>query len=196
MPTAAWEQASRNKGDEVIHMKKLMPIYSYKDERSAVLTDKKFCIKLRDELSRSKGHFSDAVDWLYRANIEDRHFERLKDDFDILLDEIEVKHNIWDERIPQEFLEKIMEYDWDLMQKTWALENDLKSLIQDLYKATKQKIIDKESMDKIKISMDVINEKVDDITIMFKEREAAFDITKTGFRDSFQKIRERIRRSV
>jgi len=41
-----------------------------------------------------------------------------------------------------------------------------------------------------------VGQKVDDITRMFKERETAFEINSIGLRDTFERIRERIRRSV
>jgi len=195
MPTESWEEASRARGDGVIHMKKLIPYYSYADERAAVMTDRKFCSILRGELIRSKTLFSDAVDWMYKTNTNSRYFERLKDDFDILLDEIEIKQNRWDERIPVEFLEKIIGYDWDLIQKAWKLEKDLEILMECLQEVSRQKA-DSKTRSKVKISMDVVDEKVDDITRMFKERETAFEINRIGLRDTFERIRERIRRSV
>ena len=193
MGTSSWETASRTMGGEILKMKKLIPFYSYADQRIAVLTDKKFCSLLRSELVRSKTLFSDAVDWLYRAKLESIHLERQKDDFDILLDEVEVKPNRWDERIPQEFLEKVIDYDVRLIEKASGLEKDLALLIQKLqeYKKAGNK-----AAGDITISIDVVIEKVDDITAMFKEREAAFDINSLGLRDAFGRMRDRIRRSL
>lgn len=196
MVTYSWDEARRNRGDEILHMKKLIPFYSYATERRAILTDKRFCIVLKGELVKSKVHFSDAIDWLYKKEIDCRKFERTKDDFDILFDEIDIKPNKWDERIPREFLEKIMEFDWKLIQKSWMLEKDFSILLKFLQSKPKSKSLEEQNLKKIRISMDVINEKIDDITQIFKEREVAFDITRSAFRDIFNRLRDRISKSV
>jgi hypothetical protein len=194
MPTAAWDEAKRSKGDEVVHMKKLIPYYSYADERAAVMTDRRFCLLLRNELSGSKSLFHDAMDWFYKAKLEDMHLGRISDDLGILMDEVEIKNNKWDERIPREFLEKVMEYDWSLIQKSRALKDDLSVLINALHIVNEKS--DKKTLGDVNMSMDVVHQKVDDITKMFKEREAAFDITQLGFRDTFRIIKDKIRKSI
>ena len=196
MATSAWQHASRSMGGEIMKMKRIIPFYSYADERAAVLTDKKFCSVLRDELVKSKSLFSDALDWMYKSRLDSMYLERQKDDFDILLDEIEVKANKWDERIPTEFLEKIIGYDLALLDKAGKLQEDLKLLISALQELGKQKSPGKPAIDRVKISADVVIEKVDEITEKFKEREAAFDINMLGLRDTFDRIRKRIHGSV
>lgn len=196
MATTHWAFAKKNKGNEFNQMQKRIPFYSYADKRIAILTDKRFCVELRSELVRSKILFSDALDWVIKANIDDKQISRVKDEFDILLDEIEIKPNKWDERIPGEFLEKVMEYDWELVQKSIALFDDLDVLIKDLYKAVEERKIDKPMLSKLSIEMDVVNEKVDDIAIMFREREAAFEIRTLGYKDAFGRIKERIRKAI
>ncbi len=196
MVTSVWQSVSRSMGGEILKMKKMIPFYSYADERSAVLTDKKFCSILRDELVKSKSLFSDALDWMYKSRLESMYLERQKDDFDILLDEIEVKVNRWDERIPKEFLEKIIDYDVMLMEKAGRLQEDLRVLIAALQEIGRQNTPGKPAVDRIKISADVVIEKVDEITEKFKEREAAFDINMLGLRDTFERIRKKIRGAV
>ncbi|MCK4747127.1 MAG: hypothetical protein KAT15_08835 [Bacteroidales bacterium] len=195
MVTESWEQASKSRGGEIQHMKKLIPYYSYEDQSKAVMTDRKLCEVLRSDLIKSKVFFSDAVDWMYKNKTDSRHFERLKDDFDILLDEIEIKQNTWDERIPQEFLERVIVYDWNLMQKAWQLEQDLDILIKYLQKSV-EKSEEEKLPDKIRISIDVVHEKVDSITKMFKEREVAFEINNLSMRETFNRFRRKIRKSV
>ena len=91
-------------------------------------------------------------------------------------------------------MERVIVYDWDLLQKAWRLEKDLDVLIKYLQKAAKKS--DEELEDKIMISMDIVHEKVDIITKLFKERETAFQINNISMRETFNRIRNRIRKSV
>jgi hypothetical protein len=191
MVTESWEQAKKEASGEVRIMEKLFPNYSYFDEQKAIFTDKRVCSALKQELSRAKVLLIDVLKLSPGVDVRLTDImERYKDDLDILIDEIDMKVYRWDEKIPQEWLQRIIEYDADLLEKTRNLQNDLQMLWDDLKKSKKGK------SPNLDIEADVVKQKINSIARGFHERAEVFDIRKSAFLLAFDFLKNRIRTRI
>jgi hypothetical protein len=192
MVTESWERVKSNVSGELRRMEKLFPNYSYFDEQRAIFTDKRVCSTVKQELNSAKVLLFDVIGLSskLRLSITD-HLERHKDDLDILLDEIDMKAYKWDERIPEEWLQKIVEYDIALIEKAENLQKDI-TMLWDELKKTKEGV----TSSGMKIKADVIKQKINTIARMFQERSEIFDIRQSVFNQTFDRIKQNIARRI
>lgn len=179
-------------------LESILKFYSYSTEANAARTEETLKGLLVAKLRESKQHIMDLIQFVYQIQ-EDKAFdsilEPLRDEIDILGDEVKVSYVRWQE-LPERFWELVIAHDLTLVDSTTNLSElaeELGKLISGYKKAGNMKVFDRNS-----IGNDVSNMQslLDGIRHAFKEREAILGLEESDLSQDFEAIRKRIEESI
>lgn len=188
----AWEDARSAQLTRAKAVEKNIPGYSYSDKTQASRSHERLKLFIAEKLSKSKNRIRDLLSFLYQLQQEaiGGKFKVLEDDIDIFSDEVKVSPFKW-KRMSVRFYEHLIERDYFLIKGVKRLNHFLKKLSQEVvsYKQVDDKEFD---LDMIKEAREGARKQLRELIILFKEREALFEVEGRDLEEVFQEVREEI----
>jgi len=189
----AWENARSAHLTAVKEMERIIPGYGYGDGPQAQITDEKLCAHLVQALRKAKSRLFDIISFIFESHVEkvlDTEFHKLRDEIDVLSDEIKVHKLKW-QPLNRDFLEIIIKHDMSLIHGVAKLNNMLNNITTLItgYRRINHKVFDTERITKV---LGQVKEQVKVLVRTYKEREAVFNIQKEDLEDAYERIRKEV----
>jgi len=194
----SWKKVSGEMFSQIQALKKAVKDYSYKDKPSSLVTDEKLCGSFLKSLSRAKKSLFSISDICFSLHVGEEFIpltEVMRDEVDILSDEIKIRHCEWGSQMP-EFLKKIIRHDLALFKGLEKLNKNLRIIDRGIVKEAKKNKNKPEFWKRVKKVLLQVRKQVRDLAILFKEREALCNIHPITLERTFKKIQEEIRWKV
>ena len=174
--SSAWKDVKTKLWARVKEIEKDIPSYDYSEVHHMTATDDKVKDLVVDELRKSKKLLFNILETAYEQQKEglttDLH--KIRDDLDIFLDEVKVKHEVrWPQKIPEEFLEKIVAHDSEILRAIPRLNGELEDIEKHMLGMEKpgSNLFDREQLDKLNGKTLSVKNHASEIVRLFKERE-------------------------
>src|SRR4030067_1951439 len=110
MAESSWKEVKTKMWARIKEIEKLIPSYDYSEKHSMMATDEKMTDIIHQELRTSKKLLFNILEGAYEQQKEGltNDLQKIRDEVDVFLDGVKIKHVKWPETIPEEFLEKIV----------------------------------------------------------------------------------------
>jgi len=189
--TTAWALASGKKRLALKELKRLIPSYDYSSKGDAGMTNDRFCKFMLEKLRRSKAVLFNIINTCYELHIDNdlKDFNKIRDELDIFLDEIKVLYIEWNEKTSQKWLEKIISHDLNLIKDSRKLAENLEAVFKEIIRAKKR---DDKFWKQVSKKATFIEEQLDGMVRMFKEREALCKLKPLSLEKVFKSARKEI----
>jgi len=173
-------------------LKKLIPGYDYSAEETAHRTDETFCSLMVENLKLSKKTMFNILETAFELHRELllKDFEGLRDEIGVFSDEIRARAFKWDSEKSQKWLERMVDYDYRILTMLGNLIKGIQGLHKELLSSGKG-VRELRTLDEHTGSL---KENLDEIVILFKERDAVCNIREASLEKSFDSMRSRIRK--
>jgi len=200
----SWEQISGDAFRQLGVLKQLVKGYSYETTETSLRTDEKLCTFITISLSSAKKLLYNISDLLFSLHLGEGLLDPiadLRDQVDILSDEIQVRHCMWKD-IPPEYLLKIIKHDFALTEKVKRLNMTIEILFNGILNETKKSRgnrshrITPAFWHSVEQSMTVIQSEIRELAILFMEREVMCNIRPITLDRTFQELQKEIRRRL
>ena len=195
-----WKEARQKKASMVRFIEKLIPVYDYSEDSRAEVTDEKFCELLTDIIREMKGILFNIINTGFESHKQflEKDFEKIRDELDIFSDEIKARHFEWDRGISQEWIEKVISYDFEIIRTTEKMRHYLNELFTRFVNAEKpgSRNFSEDKWREMKKTADLLYDMAENLAVLFKERDAAANIKQGTFQKTFDSIRKRMRKGL
>lgn len=179
-------------------LEKIIPDYSYADEAKALITDEHLCGHLVAELREIKDKLFAIIDVAFEKHPQlSREFRQMRDDVDIFSDEIKVHHPSF-RQVPDEFLERIVRHDKDLVDDVQGLMKQLHTIYQTMLGYTPVTVhrdiavYDTSFSKEIRRSKEEAKRQLVKMVIHFKEREILCNIKRISLEKTYQRLKNEL----
>ena len=183
MTESAWNETKTKMWARVKEIEKLIPSYEYSSPHHVSHTDDKVKDLILSELRSSKKLLFNILETAFEQQKEGmaKDIHKIRDDIDIFLDEVKIRHPIkWPESIPQEFLEKIVVHDSEIVREIPKLNSRLEEIGKMLLDIEKERPgavpYDREQSARLHANVSEIKKLVDELVRLFKEREMLINL--------------------
>lgn len=195
-----WERVNKKMGIDIKAVGKLIRDYDYSTEDRAEATDVRICSFMIEEIRKAKDKLFHIIQTSYELHEEslNRYFQGLRDDLDIFSDEIKVRHFEWSRDISDEWLERLIKHDRELVNQTHKLNQELEGVYQvlmDVIKLYPEKTNPGE-LKQIRKMIKVLEKAIDKIVLTFKEREVICNIKPLALEKTYQQMQDYYRRLI
>ena len=190
-----WARAAGKRAQAIRELERLIPFYEYSSSDTAMATNDKFCKLILEKLRVSKDILFNIINTCYEMHIggEFKEFESIRDELDIFLDEIKVLHMRWNRGMSEKWLEKIISHDLNIIKNSDQLAKNLEILFKKIMRAEKRDSAFWNGMSK---DTTVVEEQLDGIVRMFKEREALLNLRPLSFEKTYRAARKEISEKI
>jgi len=192
----SWKESAGRHFSKIHSLKKILPEYSYKTRERAVRTDEKLCALLIRRLKLAKKKVYDISDLCFSLQTDQPLglADQLKDELDILADEIFIRHHDWKDPV---LLDGVVTRDARLVDGVKSINQDLlviwKTIVESKNKRTKHGLFPKAFLKKLDNALITVRKKVLALAILFKEREALINIHPITLQKTFESMQKEIR---
>ena len=194
-----WNTVSLDMKASVDEIKARVKHYNYSDTEASLATDERFIEFLQDELRKSKARLYDITDVSFGRNITlTRDFQNLRDELDIFLDEIKLRHCEW-KALTDGWIKKIIGIDLELIRGIGELNARLEKVLRKILDFRQVRIKDHAVVYEPDFWKDVeadyaeLKGMIDGLVILFKERETVCNIRKVSLEKTFRKIEKEMK---
>ncbi len=190
-----WARARGNRLLAAKELEKIIRGYDYSDTHHAELTNSHFCKIFLDKLRVSNNILFNIINTCYEMHIEGdfKRLKKIRDELDIFVDEVKVIYIEWNDYLSARWLEKLISHDLNLIRNSEMLAKNLESVFK---KIMDQKKRDKKFWKKIDNSLSSIEEQLDGIVRMFREREALCSLKSLSFKKAYKLKRKEINEDI
>ncbi len=125
-----WIKVKRRVGQDIEGLERLIPHYNYALKGRARNTDESVRFVIRNELLRAKETLFSILELAYREGENETAggLGGARDEIDLLLEEVKDKVLIWDERLTDRDMEKIVRSDVALVRNAQGLNKALEDI--------------------------------------------------------------------
>lgn len=189
-----WIPVTRSKAIAISIVKKLIPDYSYEDDNKAHSTDEAFSNIIVENLRVAKDVMFNSLETAYSLHRELllKDLESLRDEMDTFSDEVKARAFKWDPTKNTIWLEKLVSYDTRILHRLGKLIERVRGLHNEIVSSSgttsQQRIVSKHSEN--------IKQDLDEIEVMFWERDAVCNINEETREEMFEEIRQDIRKRI
>ncbi len=185
-----WNITMKTRTMKIDSLKKFIPGYDYSTENMAHRTDEIFCSLLVENLRVCKSVMFNILETAFELHRDLllKDFEGLRDEIDMFSDEIKARAFKWDREKSRKWLEMVVDYDYRILTSLGNLFKGIEGLHKELLssgKGTHELRVLDEHTSRLK-------DKLDEIIILFKERDAVCNIKEATLEKTFDSIRSRI----
>jgi hypothetical protein len=193
MPESAWKEVKTKMWARIKEIEKSIPSYDYSEKHHIISTDEKMTDLIHDELRKSKKLLFNILENSYEQQKEGlaTDLQKIRDDLDIFLDGVKIKHVKWPETIPEEFLEKIVIHDSEILREIPKLNSELEDIERQILGMEKPgtSLFDRELLDKLNARTLDIKNKVSELVRLFKERELLLNLKHVHREHEYDELR-------
>jgi hypothetical protein len=191
MPDYSWKQVKSKMSMEVEEIHKSVSDYDYSNKASAVATDEKICNMLVLSLRKAKNKLFDIINYCFETHQDGimNYMEIIRDDIDIFSDEIKVRYAEWG--LNQEFLEKLIRHDFELLTNLKKLNSMLDYFYKKILETdleAERKMFEKKSGEVKKLIVNLVR--------TFKAREAICNIREISLEKTFERIKKDLEEKI
>jgi hypothetical protein len=199
----SWNETKTKMWARVKEIEKLIPSYEYSGPHHVSHTDDMVKDIIVGELRASKKLLFNILETAYEQQkegmIKDLH--KIRDDIDIFLDEVKIRHPIkWPESIPQEFLEKIVIHDSEIIREIPKLNSRLEEVGKMLLDIEKERAgavpFDREQTAKLHSRISEVKKLADELVKLFKEREMLINLKHIRHEREYEDVRREMETKV
>ncbi len=179
-------------------LENLLSFYSYSNKADAARTEERLKELLVKNLRDSKGAIFNVIQFVFEIQEDktlDRIFVPLRDEIDILNDEVKVSHIDWKD-LPERFWELVIAHDLTLVDGSTNLTElaaQMEKLVSSYKKSGDGKIFDEKGIGRTKKNMESL---LDGLRRAFNERDAIFRLSEIDLNQDFEKVRKKIKESI
>jgi hypothetical protein len=190
----AWKEVCDEAYIVIREIKQFIKDYDYSDPEKSKKTDSAICSFFLEQLSQAENIIHDIIDLAFELQKENELteiLEKIRDEIDIFSDEIQARFCEW-KNVPKEYLKKIVLRDSYLIIGVQQLTKNLEMLRSEYLKLQKEKSAfeyEKE-LKKLLLQTKEIEKQIDNLAVLFKEREGLCNIKPISLKRTFDKIRE------
>lgn len=125
-----WVKVRRRVGQDIEEVDKLIPHYNYALKGKARATDERVRGLLRKELERAKESLFSIVELAYKEEENETAggLESVRDEIDLLLEEIKDRVLLWNEKLTDKDMERIVRSDTALVKNSLELNKILEDM--------------------------------------------------------------------
>ena len=175
-------------------IEKSIPNYDYSEKHRMMATDEKMTDLIHDELRKSKKLLFNILENSYEQQKEGltNDLQKIRDDLDIFLDGVKIKHVKWPESIPGEFMEKIVIHDSDMLREIPKLNSELEEMEKQILFMEKPgtSLFDREVLDKLNARTLDVKNRVNLLVRLFKERELLLNLKHVHREHEYDELRD------
>ena len=127
-----------------------------------------------------------------------KEFHKIRDNIDILLDEVKVSHAKWPDRYPEEFLEMIIMHDSEILRGIPKLNESLKEIEKKIMAMALPgtSLSDREQLTWLQAKTDSVNKQSGHLARLLKEREMLLNVRKFHSEREYEDIRREAETSI
>lgn len=200
MAESAWKEVKTKMWARIKEIEKSIPSYDYSERHHIISTDEKMTDLIHDELRKSKKLLFNILEGSYEQQKEGltNDLQKIRDDIDIFLDGVKVKHVKWPETIPEEFLEKIVIHDSEILRDIPKLNSELEEVEKQILGMEKPgtSLFDRELLDRLNSKTLDIKNRINELVKLFKEREMLLNLKHIHREDVYEELRSEIETKI
>jgi hypothetical protein len=187
-----WDRAAETRAVKIESLRGFIPGYDYSGEDMAHRTDETFCSLMVENLRVSKKVMFNILETAFELHqdILLKGFEGIRDEIDVFSDEIKVRAFKWDSGKSHKWLERLVDYDYRILSSLGNLIKGIEGLHRELLSSGKG-TRELRALDERTVRL---KKELDEIVILFKEREAVCNIKDAALEKTFDSIRTGIRK--
>lgn len=189
---SVWDAVKETRTMKIKSLSGFMPGYCYSTEELAHRTDGAFCSLVVENLRVCKRLMFNVLETAFELHRELllKEFEGLRDEIGVFTDEIRARSFKWDRDKGKKWLERLVDYDYRILTGLGNLYRGIERLQKEFLASGKgireARMID-EHTGKLKGNLD-------DIIILFRERDAICNIGESSLEDAFEEMSSDIRK--
>jgi hypothetical protein len=189
---SVWDSVRETRTMKIKSLSGFIPGYCYSTEGLAQRTDETFCSLMVENLRACKRLMFNILETAFELHRELllREFEGLRDGIDVFSDEIKARAFRWDRNKGQRWLEKLVDYDYRILTSLGNLYRGIEGLQRE-FLASGRGIREARSLDE---HTGLLKKGLDEIVILFKERDAICNIGESSLEDAFDEISSELRK--
>jgi len=193
MTEPGWKEVKTKMWARIKEIEKSIPNYDYSEKHLMMSTDERMTDVVHEELRKSKKILFEIIETSYEQQKEGLtiDLQKLKDDIDIFLDGVKIKHVKWPDRIPEEFLGKIVTHDSEILKQLPRLNAQLQSIRELILgiEVPGTSLFDKEQLDKLNRMAKEAKEQATGLVQLFKEREFLLNLKHVHREHEYEELR-------
>ncbi len=194
---SGWKTIKEKKKLTIESIESIVDYYNYSDKHAAQLTDEKICEFLTNRIRECKEIIFEMIQLGFEAHKQalENDLVKIRDELDIFSDEIKMRVFKWDEGIPEEWLERLVSHDFEILKASKRICENLKSVYHRFLEAEGElKLFDEDEWRRMKNRIEEIYHDIENLAILFKERDVICNIRKIALERTFEEIRKRLRK--
>jgi len=189
---SVWDDLKLKHSGAIEALQNIVPDYSYSEEHDGDLTDDRLRDYMLQKLRKIKEDLFHIIAFLFETQAEhiDTVFPKLRDEADLLGDEVKIDYFKW-RVFPPRLMELLVMHDFDLVRGLDNLQDILDKISESVlgFKRVDHKVFD---VSKIRKKAAEAEKLLRSILITYKEREAIFTIEETDIEKAYERIRKEI----
>lgn len=187
-----WDSARSAHLAKVQEIEAIIEKYGYGDTGHAAFSDEKIKLYITRNLRHAKAKLRDLISLVFQfqADMMDDKLKALHDDIDHFSDSVKVSPFKWKE-LPFNLLEHLIDRDYFIIKGVDRLMTFLENLEKGIlsFEEADHKVFDTKAIDE---TVEGIRKQLRELTILFKEREALFQLEGRELETVFREVREEI----
>ena len=193
--SSSWKDAKTKMWARIKEIEKDVHDYDYSETHRMMATDDRLKDHLLKELRKSKKILFNIIEDSYEQQKEGltNDLHKIRDEVDVLLDEMKVTHaDKWPESIPQEFLEKIVTHDSEMLRAVPKLNSMLEEAHKQILNMEKPGtgLFDRQEFDRLNARSKAIKDMVAGLVKLFRERELLINLRHIHREQEYEELRD------
>jgi hypothetical protein len=187
-----WDATLKTRAMKIDSLKKFIPTYDYSSYEMAHTTDENLCSLVTEKLGLSKKAAFNVLETAFELHKELplKDFEGLRDEIDVFSDEIRARVFKWSGGKTRNWLGRLVDYDYRILTGLGNLLRGIEGLHMELLSSGRV-IQDYRTLNE---HTGRLKERLDEIVMLFRERDAVCNIGEAALERSFAGMRTRIRK--
>jgi predicted nuclease with TOPRIM domain len=186
-----WKETKAKMWARIKEIEKYIPNYDYSERHHMMATDERMTDIIHDELRKSKKTLFSTLEVSYERQRESlvKDLKKMRDEIDAFLDRVKVKHVKWPESIPEDFLEKIVVHDSEILRELPRLNSELEEIRKMLMSIDGQDLSDREQLTRLNNKIMDVKGRVNGLVSIFKEREMLLNLRHSHKEHDYDEVR-------
>jgi hypothetical protein len=171
--SSGWKDTKAKMWARIKEIEKSIPSYDYSERHHMMATDERMTDIVHDELRKSKKLLFSILETSYERQRESLtiDLQKIRDEIDVFLDGVKIKHVKWPESIPEDFLEKIVVHDSEMLRELPKLNSELEEIRKLLLGMDGLDISDREQLARLNNKIMEVKGRVNGLVQIFRERD-------------------------
>ncbi len=192
-----WKRVLVTKAPQIEFLKGIIEGYDYSEPSKMEVTDEKFCEHVTSLVRRCKEIIFNIIQSGFEMQKQslEKDLVKIMAELDIFSDEIKMRVFECDRVISQKWLEKLVSYDYHIIKGMEEINRDAENLLRMFVRAEapSSKFFDEYEWRKMKKIVEDLFRRIEEMAVMFKEREAICNIRQISLEKTFEAIKNRLR---